>query len=248
MRCADCRDAISARLDGEDLPGEDAAVDAHLQGCAGCRAHAERLAQVTRLARLGPVQETPDLVAAVLAAAPPPPRQRRTGAVRLALGGVGIGQCALAVSEIVAAGGAHHGGPELAGATAAHLVNESSAWNLALAVAFLWVAAGTSRISGLVPVIAAFVGILTVLSAFDVISGRVDAERLLSHALVVAGLVLLVVMQRLTRNGGGGTDVARPVPGSPATDADPDWAAPYGRPDVGGTDGLRAAAPGQDAA
>lgn len=239
MRCADCREALSARLDGEELPGESAAIDDHLAGCAACRSYAERAASVTRRARMSPVQETPDLVATVLAAAPPP-RRSRAGAVRVALGAVGLGQCALAVSGIVTAGGAHHGGPELAGASAAHLINESSAWNLALAVGFLWVAAGSARISGLVPVIAAFVGILTVLSAFDVLGGRVDGGRLLSHGLVVVGLLLLMALQRLNRGDGDDAVAAVPEPGRPASGDGPGWPAPHGLPGVDGTDGLRA--------
>lgn len=239
MRCADCREAISARLDGAELPGESSAVDAHLQGCAECRSYAERAASVTRRTRMSPVQETPDLVAAVLAAAPPP-RRSRTPAVRVALGAVGIGQCALAISGILTAGGSHHGGPELAGASAAHLINESSAWNLALAVGFLWVSAGSSRISGLVPVVAAFVGILTVLSTFDMLGGRVDPARLLSHGLVVVGLMLLMALQRLTRDGGGDTMAAVPEPDRPESGDGSGWPAPYGLPGTPGTDGLRA--------
>jgi predicted anti-sigma-YlaC factor YlaD len=216
MRCADCRDGISARLDGEDLPGEAAAVDAHLAGCAECRRFADRAAHVTRLTRTREAEPGPDLVAAVVAAAPPARPRLGAGAVRLGLGAVGLGQCALAVSGIVAVGAAHHG-VELAGASAAHLSHESAAWNLALAVGFLWVAAGTTRLSGLVPLVAAFVGVLTVLSALDVLGGSVDPGRLLSHGLVVAGLVLLVVLQRITRRGGGG---ARAVgtPADPAAD------------------------------
>lgn len=239
MRCADCREALSARLDGEELPGESAAIDAHLTGCAECRAYAERVASVSRRARMSPLADTPDLVAAVLAAAPPL-RRSRAGAVRVGLGAVGIGQCALAISGIVTAGGSHHGGPELAGASAVHLINESSAWNLALAVGFLWVAAGNSRISGLVPVVAAFVGVLTVLSAFDLIGGRVDAVRLLSHGLVVVGLLLLMALQRLTRGGGGDTVAAAGEPDRTGSDDGPTWPAPYGLPGVEGTDGLRA--------
>src|SRR6185436_105258 len=44
--------------------------------------------------------------------------------------------------------------------------------------------------SALVPVLTAFVGILTVLSANDFWSGRVEPARLASHALVVAGYLI----------------------------------------------------------
>jgi len=212
MRCADCRNTISARLDGEERSDEAAAADVHLAGCPECRRFAERAAHVTRLTRTRIAEPGPDLVAAVLAAAPSLPARRRVDAVRLGLGVVGVGQCALAVSGIVAASAAtaQHGGVELAGASAAHVVHESSAWNLALAVGFLWVATGTSRLAGLIPMVGAFVGALVALSAVDlIIGGRVEVGRLLTHGLVVVGLVLLVALRRLTRDGGGGAAGAR---------------------------------------
>lgn len=204
--CRDCRDAISARLDGEDLPGESEQVDAHLARCPVCRAFAERAARVTRLTRTRAAEPVPDLAAAVLAAAPTPApvATRRADAIRVALGVVGIGQFALAVSGVLAGAG-HHGTVELAGASAVHFSHESSAWNLALAVGFLWTAAGGSRLSGLVPVVGSFVGVLTVLSVGDVVGGRVDPGRLVTHGLVVAGFLLLVALRRTTRDGGGGT-------------------------------------------
>lgn len=240
MRCEDCRDAISARLDGEEQPGEAAAVDAHLEGCADCVRFTDRAAHVTRLTRTRTAEPDPDLVAAVVAAAPPPP-PRRDGAVaaaRWALGAVGVGQLALAVSGVVAAGATHHGGVELAGASAAHLSHESSAWNLALAVGFLWVATGTSRVPGLVPMIGAFVGVLTALSTLDVLGGRVEGARLVTHGLVVAGLLLLVTLQRLTRDGGGG---AEDIAAAGDRDRSGYRAWPSQRPlrDAGDGDGLR---------
>lgn len=38
VACEDVREALSARLDGEEVPLSDAAVDAHLAGCRGCEA------------------------------------------------------------------------------------------------------------------------------------------------------------------------------------------------------------------
>jgi predicted anti-sigma-YlaC factor YlaD len=204
MGCAECRDAISARLDGEDLPGEAEAVDAHVAACHDCADYLERAARVTRVSRMQVAEPVPDLVAGVLAAAPPVRRRRvSAGSVRLALGAVGLAQCALAISAILMVGG-DRGDIEMAGASAAHMSHESAAWNLALAIGFLWVATGTSRPSGLIPLIGGFVGVLTVLSAVDVVRGGVDPARLLTHLLVVIGLVLLVVLQRITRHGDGG--------------------------------------------
>jgi predicted anti-sigma-YlaC factor YlaD len=207
MRCEDCRDAISAQLDGEDLPGEAEAVEAHVAECRDCRAYVERAALVTRLARTGVAEPDPQLVTAVLSAPPPPARRAKaTRGVRVALGGLGLGQAALAIAGIAAAGQHEHGGTvELAGASVAHFVHESSAWNLALGVAFFLAATGTSRVAGLVPVIGSFVGVLAVLSVVDLLGGRVDVERLLGHGLAVAGFALLVGLRLLTGDGGGGS-------------------------------------------
>jgi predicted anti-sigma-YlaC factor YlaD len=68
---------------------------------------------------------------------------------------------------------AEHGdGPMQLGVGAARFAHESSAWNLALAVAFLLAATGFSRVSGLVLVVGSFVGVLAVLSVVDLLGDR----------------------------------------------------------------------------
>jgi predicted anti-sigma-YlaC factor YlaD len=212
MRCEDCRDAISARMDGEDPGVEPGTVDRHLDGCAACRAFAERAAHVTRLARIRPAEELPDVLPGLLAALdagesrPAPPRSRRSiarDAVRAALAALAVGQLALALSGIISATGAGPG--QFAGASMAHFSHESAAWNLALGVAFGWAATGARRSGGLVPVIGAFVALLVALSALDVLAGHVTAERLLGHLPVIIGLLLLLVHARLGGHGGGTT-------------------------------------------
>jgi predicted anti-sigma-YlaC factor YlaD len=215
VRCEYYREAISARMDGEDVPelgtpsDVDTAVEEHLAGCAECREYADRAAYVTRLARIRPAEPGPDLLPGVLAATPDGPRRRsrRTrvlDGVRAALGALGVGQLGLAVSGVVAGTAGHDGHGELAGASMAHFSHESAAWNLAIGVAFLWVATGPARRSdGLVPVVGAFVALLLALSALDLLAERVDASRLVGHGVVVAGLVLLVLHRRLGSGGGG---------------------------------------------
>ena len=53
MQCDRFREAISARIDGEDPGLPDGALDAHLEACADCRAWQQRAHAVTRRARLG---------------------------------------------------------------------------------------------------------------------------------------------------------------------------------------------------
>ena len=212
MGCDDCREAISADLDGEGRPGAEQAVAEHLDGCADCRRFAERAVRVTRLTRTRPVEPTPDLVAAVLAAAPPVSgrRPRMPLLIRGGLGAVGVGQFALAITGVLGAGGEHPG--MALGASLAHFSHESSAWNLALAIGFLWAATGGPRVSGLLPVVGAFVGVLTVLSALDVVSGQVEPIRLIGHGVVVAGLALLIAHRRSAPTGGGSATGTRPEP------------------------------------
>lgn len=215
MRCQECRESISARLDGEYSPDE-VAADEHLAGCPGCRRFADDAARVTRLARTRPAEAVPDLTSAALAAwdagaAPSPPRRRRgRRALRAGLAGAAVGQLGLALSGVLASGGAPHHGPELGGATLAHLSHETAAWNLALGVAFGWAAMNGSRsVRALVPVIGAFVGVLALLSLSDLVAGQVEPGRLVSHAVVAVGLVLL-----LLHRAGGRDDDGRSVVGT----------------------------------
>jgi hypothetical protein len=71
MQCDRLREAISARIDGEDPGLLDWALDAHLGVCAGCRAWQQRADAVTRRARLGGLFLDHDLTPKVIAAARP---------------------------------------------------------------------------------------------------------------------------------------------------------------------------------
>ncbi len=233
MRCEDCRDAISTRMDGEDdggHPGGADAVERHLAGCASCRAFADRAAHVTRLARIRPAEPLPDVLPGLLAALdggdvrPAPRRGWRAvarDAVRVALGVLGAGQVALALAGVVAATGAAGDTGRLAGASMTHFSHESAAWNLALGVAFLWAASGAARrVGALVPVIGAFVALLVTLSVLDLLAGHVEAGRLAGHLPVIAGLVLLLVHARLGRGGGGTTRTSDASPSRADRSAD----------------------------
>ena len=70
MQCDRLREAISARIDGEDPGLLDGALDAHLGVCAGCRAWQQRADAVTRRARLGGLFLDHDLTPKVIAAVP----------------------------------------------------------------------------------------------------------------------------------------------------------------------------------
>ncbi len=209
--CTQCKDALSARLDGEESPVEGAAIDAHLAGCAACHRFAEHAARVTRLARTAVATQEPDIAEALLAAVPRSRRPRLVTALRVLLGLVGLAQAEMAVIGMLGAHSSELGtqGVVLQGASLTHFAHESAAWNLALGVGFLWVAWRSSRSAGMVPTLATFVVVLTVLVVMDGMAGGVDLARLLAHGLVVVGLILMIVLDRLPRPADG------TVPGVP---------------------------------
>ena len=203
---------MSAQLDGEDTADERRTVDQHLASCAQCRSFADSAARITRLARTGIAAPGPDLVDAVLAAAPPPRTVTVSRVARVLLAVVAVGQMGLSLGSLLAvnvASTAAHAGMPLGGATMAHMSHEAAAWNLAIGAGFLWVSLQSTRSAGLVPVLSAFVGVLTLLSVVDLVLGRVEVVRLLSHVLVVAGLALVLLLDRRRRSGGGSTPGAR---------------------------------------
>src|SRR3954451_6826233 len=70
MPCLRFREAISARLDGEDLGMSASELDGHLDGCTECAGWAAQAGRGTRRAPLGAAPDVPDLPATVLAALP----------------------------------------------------------------------------------------------------------------------------------------------------------------------------------
>ncbi|QGN49697.1 zf-HC2 domain-containing protein [Micromonospora sp. WMMD558] len=206
MGCAQWREVLSAQLDGEESPAERLAAEDHLAGCGGCRAWYDRAAAVTRRARLSLSADGVDLTDVVLAALPAPtPWWRRshriTVGLRAALGLIGVLQLVLGLAQVgrsAASTHVHAGGPLSSG----HLWHESAAWNIAVGAGFLFVAARRTPPTGLVPMLSAFVGTLVLLSVNDLATGRVDPTRLVSHAFLLAGYVVVVAMSR-TRTGPG---------------------------------------------
>ena len=197
---------LSAQLDGEDDPADQATVDEHLAGCADCREWLDRAATVNRLTRTG-VGVAPDLSMSILAALPTaaaepaekPSRLRRfplAAALYVALAGVGAVQLILGLGQVGdGVVGTHvHTGLD---ATPGHLWHESAAWNVAVGAGYLFIALRRTRPSGLVPMLTAFVGMLLLLSVNDLTGDRVDSTRLVSHGFVILGYLLVVALSRI---------------------------------------------------
>jgi predicted anti-sigma-YlaC factor YlaD len=178
MPCSPFREAISARLDGEPLGMPSRELDDHLAACPECMSWASAAALVTRRARLAPAPPVPDLTVSVLAALPrelpgvaAAARTRLAGAaLRLALVSVGVAQAAMAWPALTSGTGAM--------SAPVHMAHETGAWNLAVAAAFLAVAAGPRLAAGALP----FLGTLAVL---------LTPVTLVAHLLLLAGVVLV---------------------------------------------------------
>nr|WP_281361906.1 zf-HC2 domain-containing protein [Nakamurella aerolata] len=221
VSCSVVRESISATFDGELAPLDEATVGGHVDGCAACQRWEADLALVSRQLRLQPVlapvaapiavpdavpsadtadpvepertdqrPELADLITDQLAAQQLRGRQRlaRQRLSRVLLAIVGVLQLALSIAQLLGAATMTH---PMAGA-GEHLSNESAAWNLALGAGFV-VAAGLPRLArGLLPTLAAFLAVLTVVSAVDLWQGNASAGRVSSHVLVLLGALLLL--------------------------------------------------------
>jgi len=201
--CERYREALSARLDGEDLPLEAAELDAHLAGCGGCRQWADEAAAVTRLARVQVINRQPrvDLAAARKR------RPRLSRALRVLLGAFGAAQFALGILQAAGSDGAHDHSDSPLAVNPGHLFHESAAWNVAIGAGFAWIALRRGRPGGALPMLTAFVALLGMLSVNDIAGGRVDGLRLLSHGFVVAGYAIVVALSRPS------LDPGQPPPG-----------------------------------
>src|SRR5690606_31122791 len=152
MRCDDCREGLSARLDHEALPPglDGGGLDAHLATCEPCEAWAAEATRLHRAVRVRPARAVADRTDAILAALPAGSRPRpvREG-VRYALLAIGLTQLVLAVPALFLAEDA---------AAPVHVAREIGAFELALAVGLLSAAWRPRLASGLLPFAGALAG------------------------------------------------------------------------------------------
>jgi predicted anti-sigma-YlaC factor YlaD len=189
MRCSRYRQALSARLDGEDPGLPIARLDAHLGSCAGCRDWAVSAGSLANRVGDAPAGQ-PDLNSAVLATLLQGARPRRTF---LSLGEWRVVLALVATLQLVVAwlDTAFHQG-EASG----HLAHELTSWDAGLGIGFLLLAWMPSRAWGALPVVAALVAALVGTSAADLLTGHALVGRELVHALELAGLGCLWVLAR----------------------------------------------------
>lgn len=203
MRCEVAREALSARLDGEHEGVPSARVDEHLEECSECCAwyiHADRQAASMRGLNRAPA---PDLTAAVLARANivPPSKPRRFAAsiraywINLCLTLCGCAQVGVAMSQMTGYqyGMTGHDHP-MFGST--HLMNETTAWALALGVAMIIAGWWRPAIPGLLIVLCVFTVMLVGYVVHDALQAGVTVSRVVSHLPVVVGLICTITAAR----------------------------------------------------
>jgi predicted anti-sigma-YlaC factor YlaD len=238
MDCDRAREAISARIDGEDPGVPDGALEEHLAGCAGCRGWQQRAHAMTRRARLGGPYLDRDLTGQVLAAVPPALADRRLRLTqRVALLVVALGQLAITVPLLIL------GHDQGAGTHAAH---ELGSFDLALAIAFIVGAIRPALSAGLAwPCNIAAAGLVGT-AIVDMIGGQTVGADEAQHLIAAVGALLLLWQARTvsprTADAGAGAVTDRPLaaPRSPAPGA---ASLPEGSPRSSGGDAARLTAP-----
>jgi len=191
MECDRFREAVSARIDGEDPGLPDGALDAHLRACAGCRAWQEHAHAVTRRARLGGPFLDHDLTSRVLAATPAAGTGRgRRFAQRAVLAAMAAAQLAISVPLLL--GHDHDVG--------LHAAHELGSFNLSLAIAFAVGAIRPALSAGLAWTCAIAAAGLTGTAVIDLIGGQALGADEAQHLVAVAGALLLIWQART--NGG----------------------------------------------
>jgi predicted anti-sigma-YlaC factor YlaD len=190
MRCGTIREALSARLDGEDpgLPDDD--IDAHLGGCESCRAWALAAGALAGVVERAPRDQVP-LDPALLASLTAPADEAATGLLR-----TGEWRLVLALITVVQMIAAWPGVLLHDGHASVHLAHELTAWDIGLAVGFLVAALRPARAWGMLPLAAVLVAFMVGTSALDVVSGHALLGREVVHVLELAGVGVLWVLAR----------------------------------------------------
>ncbi len=175
MECEPSRIEISAAID-DGTPVSPAAEE-HIAGCASCRSWQEGAHQLRR-ATLRSVEETlsPDMREAG--------RPRRFALhrwIRFALAWAALLLIAWNVVGVFSTGS----GPAI------HLERHRAAFDVALGLAFLFVAWRPDRAYGLVPFAATFTFALSVAALIDLLNGASTLLRESAHLVEIFGLALL---------------------------------------------------------
>jgi uncharacterized protein YcnI/predicted anti-sigma-YlaC factor YlaD len=226
--CGIAREALSAAMDGEAVPGVAMTdVDRHVQGCHACASWQDRAARINRLTVLSPAGEERDLADEVLRRAilppaglepdlaaelgqaaftpvPSEPRPRLSLSyllVRVGLVLAAVAQAVVAVVELL--------GRDDPMMMAGHMDHETSAFNFALGVVLAVVAVDPRRARAQLPLLGSVVAVLVLVSTFDLGAHAVGWSRLVTHIPLAVGLILVALLGTSAGSGTTGRATAR---------------------------------------
>jgi len=182
MSCERWREAVSARLDGED-PGMDVALlDAHLVRCADCRAFEASAETARRKQRIGVAPVVPDLSRRVRKAVALADRAGRWSIVRALLVVVAAQIVAFSLPALVL-------GDEQDARS--HAARHLGAFTVAYGVGLLVVAVRPARARAVLPVAAVLAGTLLITAVVDLVDGRIPLVGEAQHLPELLSVVLV---------------------------------------------------------
>jgi predicted anti-sigma-YlaC factor YlaD len=164
MECERWRDAVSARLDGEDPGVDPTLLDAHLARCAGCRAFAAESSAARTRQRVGEAAPMPDLSRRVRKAVAVSDRAGRWGVARGLLFVVAVQIVAFSLPALIL-------GDEQD--TGAHAARHLGAFTAAYGVGLLVVAIRPARARAMLPVAVVLAGALVITAGIDLANGHI---------------------------------------------------------------------------
>ena len=189
QECSRFREAISARMDGEE-PGVGAGLLArHLQSCAECRSFEAQALALNRASRVRRAEVVPDLSQSILASfrgTRTAPDRRIVLAMRVILAATGIVQVALAAPQLLVAQDALE--------APSHIAHELGTFGVALGVGFLVVAWRPTKAVGLTALSAAVALGITVTAGTDLVRGVTSLTHELDHVPEILGFALVWIL------------------------------------------------------
>jgi predicted anti-sigma-YlaC factor YlaD len=207
MSCERWRDAVSARLDGEEPGIDPALIDAHVARCPGCRAFAAEVTSAGGLHRLREVSSPPDLSRRIRSAVAASDRAGHRGMVRGLLVVVAAEIIAFSLPALIL-------GDEQD--TAAHAARHLGAFAAAYGVGLLVVAFRPARARTMLPVTIVLAGALLITAIVDMINGRVP---LVGEAQHIPELLSVALVWLLAVPAPAAPIGPRPVPSERADEA-----------------------------
>jgi predicted anti-sigma-YlaC factor YlaD len=181
ITCAQARELLSARQDGEATAAETTSLDHHLAGCPPCSAVGVRIGDLGRQLRFRSAEPIPDLVASITERTRPAVLGRG-GWLRPAMAWVAI---VLFAQNITALLSGHLDGAD------GHLARHVGAFGVALSIGFAYVACKPHRSHGLLPFAVALIATMSISALADIVDGGRSAFAEGTHLTEIIGLWLL---------------------------------------------------------